>query len=69
MQLYVETGLGRVWELHKYLEFRRWFWVAGAHHGNHGKGGELPKKHMRRMPRTESRNMALFKELLEKETE
>lgn len=42
--------------------------MAGAHNGNHGNGGELPKRHMRRMPRTESRKMALFKELLEKET-
>lgn len=43
--------------------------MAGAHNRNHGNGGELPKRHVRRTPKTESRKMALFKELLEKETE
>lgn len=43
--------------------------MAGARNRNRGSGGELPKRHMRKAPRTESRKMTLIKELLEKETE
>ena len=68
MQLRTETGLGRVSELHKYLETKRCIFVASAHNWIHG-NGDLTKMGMRRMPRTDSRKTAVFKVLLKKETE
>lgn len=43
MQLQTETGLGRTWDLYKYLELRRWFFVAGVHNWTYGNGGDHPE--------------------------